>query len=603
MRRVLLFFFVFSFILLSPRSAHAEEYFSTAYYVTYNVRESGDTHAEMRVTLTNKTKDYFASSYKIQVGFEHLDNLSARDPEGLLEPKITKIEGGSIIEAEFNKNVVGEGNSLTYTITFDTPDIAKKDGDIWEINIPGLEDGNAFASFTAEVKVPPSFGEPAYIKPRQATNTTIFTKEQLGKSGISIAYGEQQVYGFNLFYHLKNSNFFPVRTEIALPPSTNYQDVFIEYLNPKPTNVTIDRDGNWLASYRLAPSEKVTVQTRGTAVVRLTPKKEPLTAKQIKEYLAEQPYWETSRSEIQKLAKELKTPRAIYDYLVTNLEYDFSRVEENKPRLGGLGTLQQKDSAVCLEFSDLFITLARAAGIPAREVDGYANTENSRQRPLSLVKDILHAWPEYYDAEKQTWIMIDPTWGNTTGGVDYFDVLDFDHFAFVIRGLDSEYPIPAGGYKYEEDENLKDVNVSFPRFFTPSETSVSVEFDDKPHYSLLPVNATLTVSNTGAGVVSAQKIGVATDGLTPTQQNVAIGEIPPFGHIERSLAFKALPLLTNSAIPLTITIAGVTLTDSLAIQPIFFSPYVVAGGLFIAILTILIFIIAKKTRSVPVSRP
>lgn len=603
MRRVLLFFAFFLLFLYFPSHVIAQEYFSTAYYVIYDVQESGDTQTEMRVTLTNKTKDYFASSYKIQVGFEHIENLSARDPEGLLDPKITKVEGGSIIEAEFNKNVVGEGNSLTYTISFTTPDIAKKDGDIWEINIPGLEDGNAFSSFTAEVKAPASFGEPAYIKPRQATNSTVFTKEQLGESGISIAYGDQQIYGFNLFYHLKNSNLFPVRTEIALPPNTNYQDVYIEYMNPKPTNVTVDKDGNWLASYRLAPSEKVTVQTRGTAVVRLTPKKEPLTAKQIKAYLAEQPYWETSRSEIQKLAKELKTPRAIYDYLVQNLEYDFSRVEENKPRLGGLGTLQQKDSAVCLEFSDLFVTLARAAGIPAREVDGYANTENSRQRPLSLVKDILHAWPEYYDTEKQTWIMVDPTWGNTTGGVDYFDVLDFDHFAFVIRGLDSEYPIPAGGYKYEEDENLKDVNVSFPRFFTPAETSVSVEFDDRAHYSLLPLSTTLTVRNTGTGVVSAQKMNVVTNMLHPGEQRIAVDAIPPFGHREQSLTFQPLPFLTNRSIPLTITVAGVSVIDSLTVRPIFFSPFVIGGGLFIAVLTILIYIITKKTRSLPVSRP
>ncbi len=30
--------------------------------------------------------------------------------------------------------------------------------------------------------------------------------------------------------------------------------------------------------------------------------------------------------------------------------------------------------------------------------------------------------------------MIDPTWGATTGGVDYFETLDFDHFAFVVKG-------------------------------------------------------------------------------------------------------------------------------------------------------------------------
>ncbi|MDP3941812.1 MAG: transglutaminase family protein, partial [bacterium] len=431
-------------------------------------------------------------------------------------------------------------------------------------------------------------------------NSTIFSKEQLGKSGVSIAYGTEQIYAFNLFYHLKNSNLFPIRTEIALPPTTNYQNIYLEYMNPKPLNITLDKDGNWLASYRLAPSQRVNVQVRGTAVVSLLPKKSPLSAEEAQLYLDAKPYWEVENPEVMKLATQLKTPKAIYDYLVKNLTYDFSRVEENRPRLGALGTLKQKSSAVCLEFTDLFIALARAAGVPAREVDGYANTENSKQRPLSLVKDILHAWPEYYDFKKQTWVMVDPTWGNTTGGVDYFDVLDFDHVAFVLRGIDSEYPVPAGGYKYDEDENLKDVNVTFPRRFSVPPTSVTIENDtDKPHYSLLPLTATLTVNNTGEGMVTAQKIRIESTGLTPSVQTVATSAIPPFGHSDLPVVFKPVPILTNTSFPLTITIAGITLSESIRVTPLFLSIYAVIGGLFIALLTIIIFIVTKKTGRVP----
>ena len=57
-----------------------------------------------------------------------------------------------------------------------------------------------------------------------------------------------------------------------------------------------------------------------------------------------------------------------------------------------------------MEFTDLFVAIARAAGIPARESVGYAYTTNSRLRPLSLVTDVLHAWPEYYDADKKIWV-------------------------------------------------------------------------------------------------------------------------------------------------------------------------------------------------------
>ena len=113
--------------------------------------------------------------------------------------------------------------------------------------------------------------------------------------------------------------------------------------------------------------------------------------------------------------------------------------------MGALSALNNPTSAVCLEFTDLFVALSRAAGIPAREIDGYAYTNNAHDRPLSLTEDVLHAWPEYYDFDKKAWIMVDPTWGNTTGGIDYFNALDFDHIAFVIKGENSGYPIPAGG--------------------------------------------------------------------------------------------------------------------------------------------------------------
>jgi len=59
--------------------------------------------------------------------------------------------------------------------------------------------------------------------------------------------------------------------------------------------------------------------------------------------------------------------------------------------------LDNTTNAVCLEYTDLFVTLARAAGIPSRSIEGFAYTKNSRLRPLSLVDDVLHAWVQYYD--------------------------------------------------------------------------------------------------------------------------------------------------------------------------------------------------------------
>ena len=79
-------------------------------------------------------------------------------------------------------------------MSFDTPDVAKQIGDVWEINIPGIKNKDDFSSFTAQVKVPSSFGQPSYIKPQQPDNSLLFTKDQLETSGISIAFGDNQRY-------------------------------------------------------------------------------------------------------------------------------------------------------------------------------------------------------------------------------------------------------------------------------------------------------------------------------------------------------------------------------------------------------------------------
>ena len=160
------------------------------------------------------------------------------------------------------------------------------------------------------------------------------------------------------------------------------------------------------------------------------------------------------------MALELKTPEAIYDYVVKTLKYDYSRVRANVERLGALAALKSPNTAICMKFTDLFIALARASGIPAREINGYAYTENPQIQPLSLVADVLHAWPEYYDKEEKVWIPIDPTWGSTTGGVDFFNKLDLRHFTFVIHGKDSVKPYAAGSYKLGTNPQ-KDVFVSF----------------------------------------------------------------------------------------------------------------------------------------------
>ncbi len=64
----------------------------------------------------------------------------------------------------------------------------------------------------------------------------------------------------------------------------------------------------------------------------------------------------------------------------------------------------------CTEFADLFTTLARAAGLPARTVTGLAYSDQTSERDPGP-GFALHSWSEV--AIDGTWQPVDPTWNET----------------------------------------------------------------------------------------------------------------------------------------------------------------------------------------------
>lgn len=599
--KIVISILLFLVILFIPNQANAATNFSTDYKITYTIGEDGVAHAVLNGTLTNTSSQFYASSYKMQLGFPSIYNVAVQDSEGPFVPEVKKTQDGYEIGLPFNKKSVGLGSQQQFVMTFDTPSLARHYGNIWEIDVPGISNPAEFNTFVVELKTPASFGQATYIKPQQANNSLIFDKQTLGKSGISIAFGERQVYKFQLAYHLQNPNLYPITTKIALPPTTNYQDVAITNLDPLPINVIEDKDGNWLAEYRLNPTQKVDVLARGAATIHLRPKVAPIAPNDLNVYIAEAKYWEVSDDTIRELADELRTPYAIYQYVQQKLKYKYEKVAKDDKRLGALGALQNPNEAVCREFTDLFIALARAAKIPAREVNGYAYTENARQRPIANVSDILHVWPEYYDSEQKTWVMVDPTWGSTTGGVDYFHTLDFDHFAFVKKGLNSESPIPAGGYKFSSNPTSKDVNVTFTTEPMPDLKPSFATESTIPEVAIagLPISGKVVLRNTSASYVPPQQLIISSRTLQPTSQILTTAGVPPFGTLEVPVKFKATNPLTNSESDYTIRVAGVTTSKQVESKLFFLTP--IGGGITFGILVIIILIIAYQSWRLRVS--
>lgn len=561
------------------------------YLINYEVAQSGLTTVTYQVNVDNLTTRYYVSEYDLIIPSTKLEKIMAADRGGKIIPQVTANEATTRIHLKFNEPVVGRGNTLTFSLSYVTSEVAQKNGRIWEINLPPKTKDPQIIDYAVSLKVPKKFGQPSYIFPKPQKNS-IWKNEEI-ENGVSIAYGDYQLFKFLLKYHLANPKIFPIFTEITLPSDNAYQRLQFERIEPQPVSTRQDEDGNWLARYDLSPGKKLDVQVLGIAKVLAFPDPNYLQGKTtVAKYLTEQKYWEVSDSKIQKKGQELKTPRAIYDFVVSTLKYDYEKAQNGGKRVGAKEAFKNPSKAICVEFTDLFIALARAAGIPAREVDGFAYTTNSRLRPLSLTQDILHAWPEYWDSDRQTWVMIDPTWAATTGGIDYFQKLDFNHFALAIRGISSESPFPAGSYKLEETSG-KDVNVEFSLEEwkdSPSQLDLSWELPSYA-FSVFGLDGAVEIKNSGLTAAYAKNMVIDSSPSGALKIQAMDIDLAPGESKKIELQFIKMGWLNSFGGLLVLNIDGNIFTKPFRINPL---GWIIIAILFFLALSVIFVAVRSK---------
>lgn len=589
---VYFFISLFAYLFIPPSWVAAAGEFQANYDVQYNVSPTGTTISTQTITLTNKLTNLYPQKYSILIDSTNIKNVIAYDKGGPISPEITQRDGKTEILLAFNEKVVGLGKSLQFTLRFENGDIAQKNGTIWEVNIPGIAVDPDIDKYTVSLSVPSSFGPNAYMTPLPA-NGSRWTREQMTNGGISAAYGTEQIFDLTLSYYIENQNVTPQTQEIALPPDTAYQTITINEFTPKPDTVRRDTDENWLARYTLTPGEKLDITARLTATITLSPKEAKVDAATLANYLTPDQYWETTNSKIVSLANEYRTPRAIYDYVVSTLSYSYDRVNQNPIRKGAVAALANPAASVCMEFTDLFIAIARAAGIPARESVGYAYTTNTKLRPLSLVTDVLHAWPEYFDPTKETWIPVDPTWEKTTGGVNYFDKFDFNHIVFTTHGSSSTSPYPAGSYRKSGNEG-KTVQVRFatPQVPAPEAGELTLHIDfPKQITAGMETRGTVSIQNTSGMSVDEAIISIQSSpvdvAITKTERN-----IPPFASIQIPISLTIPNAWTRSNGRITAQVNDASAQEFFVIQP-FYGLLLPAAAVFAVFLLVVIIFIAR----------
>jgi hypothetical protein len=552
-------------IFIYPHPARAAEEFDLNYTSVYEAVSDDTVAVSHQIDLTNRTSAIYATSFSFDVGLTDITDIAIKDRLGIITPVIDKKPNSTHIQFDFNDQVAGKNKTNYFTIEYRSKDILTKNGAVWELNIPKLAAEHRRSTFDVTLIVPVKFGKPAFISPTPKSQSElegkyiyVFDQFSSAEPGITALFGTAQYLSFDLAYHLENPVGDEAKTKIAIPPDTSYQKIYLKSIDPEPDNIEVDADGNWLASFKIAPKSNQLVKVTGIAKMSFTPTSSNISPDQKEIYTKPTEYWQTDSETISSLAQKLKSPVNIYQYVTDHLGYNYAKIDQAPQRFGALKALENPEYAICTEFADLTVALLRGSDVPTRELEGYAFSLNDKLRPLSLTQDVLHAWVEYYDESKSAWVQIDPTWGQTTGGIDYFSKLDLNHFVFVVHGTSSTDPSPAGAYKDKTNPG-KDVLVSATT--AVPEPAPNLVFEIPPNYN--PSSPKILVKNRGQSSASLDLSLVSSDTKT-INTVVPISSLPPFGskEVEVPVNFR----FTLRPTPIMLNISDGTKSDSLTID-------------------------------------
>lgn len=182
-----------------------------------------------------------------------------------------------------------------------------------------------------------------------------------------------------------------------LPTDRVGQEHLGRRIEPLPDDSGIDEAGRWIG-WRLVPDRERTVEVALQLRLQgaygqsgpdptdlecdtLRPCRDP----RFREWAASQ----GGRDTLEILQRAWET--------VLGLTYRFDPVDR------GAGAAWENGTGDCSEFSDLFVTLARAAGIPSRSVRGWTDSAGTAVR---------HQWAEGW-IPGRGWMGFDPAWGKS----------------------------------------------------------------------------------------------------------------------------------------------------------------------------------------------
>ena len=485
----------------------------------YDISETGAATVRHIFSITNTTNEATLGSLTVPVIGKDVGNISAAAQDG---GSVTAqaSEDGTAINLTL-PDFSGEGRQWSFSVSYSSHALTEF-GASKVIQIPRLDlSDHTISRQTANISADLRFGfaivrgpEPASSRISLGKQILTYTNENGAlDTSLMLLFGETTTVEATLTTTLKNDSLWYAAKTITLPPDTNQQQVFLSSLEPQPSSVRLDADGNILAEYKIAPKKSVEITAK--ALIRVNSLKYQLDSKQgvadvdpilADRYTSESAHWKKTEENTQlpEGATAMEIIEALYNDAVAHAN------------LAQLNNFSPNDREGSMKAVDGLVGALRSKGIPARVVLG---TVASDGNVLLTNGPQPSAWVEAF-VPGSGWITLDPLFDSHG---KYFGTRDIMHVALGLWGIDDDFPpidLAAWDISYSTKE--------FPETNEAQPMLSAKKYMILPGISLLRATVTMPQGSILDGTALKTKDGLIKLGsLSPLQilknQNVRFG--------------------------------------------------------------------------------
>jgi len=484
---------------------------SSKYDIRIVIDDKANATVHYNITLVNKGKQFFIRDYSVLTSHSDIINVSIKEQGKNVDFKKEHLEENVRLKIPLSEPLLSKGDKTSITLIYETKKLMKKEGLLWYLNVPPIKTEETLTNLKFTIVVPNDYGSVAYlskggIESKQKEHNKVFTYiRKNSQTEELLMFGTHQQFEFVYTYELDNTTDDETTYKITLPPDSNYQKSYFLHADPLPDHTFTDAEGNIIVEYIVKPSDQQSVRISGFSKYSILDNTQAVSSGMYSAYLKETRVWNYSHENIKAILAGLpvssnssyEKASSVYKYLLS--KYDLASVMGKRKKVSHI--LQSKKELSCLGFSDSFVTLTRAIGVPSRLIVGYS--------PLLSDNQLLHFWTEFYYEDEGRWIVVDPCMRKTKQ-YKAFNSFDINRFTLAYWGLSDHYPeviIPLTAYQESMPENLELNASSYD--FTKDDEEVSIEMSAgsiDPFTNTLPL--TLRVNNSSLNILRFNEISL-----------------------------------------------------------------------------------------------